>query len=87
MKLKPASKNINDLWNDAKKRCYIGDEEVRMAKELGISPHSLIKNIPSKSETWKAPIKYWLHCLYEKRQKDAEQKTKRKAKNAENKIA
>lgn len=83
MKLKSASKNTNDLWNEAKKRCHIGDEEVRIAKELGISPRSLIKNIPSKSEPWKAPIKDWLHCLYEKKQKKTEQKAKRKAKNAE----
>ena len=79
MKLKTASKNIHDLWNEAKIRCHIGDEEVRIAKELGISPRSLIKNIPSKYEPWKAPIKDWLLCLYEKKQK----KAKRKAKNAE----
>ena len=34
MKLKTALKNINDLWNEAKKRCHIGDEEVKIAKEL-----------------------------------------------------
>lgn len=83
MNLKRASKNIDDLWNEAKRRCRIGEEEVRIAKELGISPRSLIKNIPSKSESWKAPIKDWLHSLYEKRQKKVEQKAKRKAKNAE----
>ena len=40
---------------------------------------TLSKNIPSKSEPWKAPIKDWLHSLYEKKQK----KAKRKAKKAE----
>lgn len=33
----------------------IGDEEIRMAKEMGLNPKSLIKNIPNKSEMWKAP--------------------------------
>jgi hypothetical protein len=34
-------------WKAAKKRCRLNDEEVRMAKELGIGPRRLIKNIPS----------------------------------------
>ncbi len=80
MKLKTASKNIDELWNEAKRRCHIGDEEVRIAKELGISPRSLINNIPSKSEAWKAPIKDWLLGLYEKKQRKAERKAKTKHK-------
>lgn len=46
-----------ELWNEAKKKCRIGEEEIRMAKEMGLNPKSLIKNIPSKSEMWKAPVK------------------------------
>jgi len=37
-------------WKTVKKRCLLNDEEVNMAKELGISPRSLIKNIPSPSQ-------------------------------------
>ncbi len=40
-----------------------------MAKELGLNPRSLIKNIPSKSQQWKAPVKYWIQDLHEKRQR------------------
>ena len=43
-----------ELWDEAKKKCRIGDEEIRMAKEMGLNPKSLIKNIPNKSEMWKA---------------------------------
>lgn len=46
-----------ELWDEAKKKCRIGDEEIRMAKEMGLNPKSLIKNIPNKSEMWKAPRK------------------------------
>ena len=38
-----------------------------MAKELGLKPRILIKNIPSKNQQWKAPVKYWIRDLYEKR--------------------
>ena len=53
-----------ELWDEAKKRCHIGDEEIRMAKEMGLNPKSLIKNIPNKSEQWKAPVKDWIHDMY-----------------------
>jgi hypothetical protein len=38
-----------------------------MAKELGFQPKSLIKNIPSPSQPWKAPVKDWIRELYEKK--------------------
>lgn len=55
------------LWAEAKRRCRLSDEAVRMAKELGLSPRSLIKNIPSSSEPWKAPVEDWVRDIYEKR--------------------
>jgi hypothetical protein len=54
-------------WKAAKKRCRLNDEEVRMAKELGIGPPSLIKNIPSPSQRWKLPAKEWVRNLYSKK--------------------
>ena len=68
-----------ELWDEAKKRCHIGDEEIRMAKEMGLNPKSLIKNIPNKSEQWKAPVKDWIHDMYDKRQRKSRQKEKRRA--------
>ena len=66
------------MWQEAKKRCRLNDEDIALAKRLGLNPRSLIKNIPSKSEPWKAPVKDWLHEIDEKRQKKAEQKQRRK---------
>lgn len=49
--------------------------------EMGLNPKSLIKNIPNKKEMWKAPVKDWIHDMYEKRQRKSEQKAKRKKEN------
>ena len=35
------------LWDEAKRKCRLGEEEIRMAKEMGINPKSLIRNISS----------------------------------------
>lgn len=68
-----------ELWDEAKKKCRIGDEEIRMAKEMGLNPKSLIKNIPNKGEMWKAPVKDWIHDMYDKKAEKiaAEGKTER----------
>lgn len=38
-----------------------------MAKELGMTPMSLIKNIPAKDQQWKAPVKVWVRDLYDEK--------------------
>jgi hypothetical protein len=55
-------------WAEAKRRCRLNDESIQMAKELGLSPRSLIKNIPHAREPWKAPVKDWIQHLYQKHQ-------------------
>ena len=57
------------LWQEAKKKCRLNDEDIARAKRLGLNPKSLIKNIPSHSESWKAPVKEWLIEIEEKRSK------------------
>jgi len=52
-----------ELWEKAKRKCRIGEEEIRMAKEMGLNPQSLIKNIPNKKEMWKAPVKDWIETF------------------------
>lgn len=37
-----------ELWDEAEKKCHIGDEEIRMAKEMGLNPKSLIKKYPKQ---------------------------------------
>ena len=72
----------NELWAEAKKKCRLNAEEIGIAKELGINPRSLIKNIPSPSQQWKAPVGVWLRELKEKRLKKAARKAKNKQKSA-----
>jgi hypothetical protein len=69
------------MWAEAKKKCRLNSEDIALAKRLGLNPRSLIKNIPNKSEPWKAPVKDWLREIDEKRQKKSAQKQKRKAKS------
>jgi len=73
----------NPTWAKAQKLCRLNAEDVRMAKELGLNPRSLMKNIPSKDEQWKAPVKYWIRDLYEKKKAKAAKKARRKAQAAE----
>lgn len=70
----------DDLWQDAKQKCRLNTEDLQLAKDLVLNPKSLIKNIPSKSEPWKASVSVWLHAMDDKRKKKSAQKQKRKEK-------
>lgn len=63
-----------ELWNEAKKKCRLNNDDIRVAKEMGLNPKSLIKNIPNKKEQWKAPVKVWIREMYEERQEKARRK-------------
>ena len=66
--VKKKPKNKKDvLWAEAKCRCRLSAEDIRMAKEMGLNPRSLIKNIPSKTQPWKSPVQIWIRDMYEKR--------------------
>lgn len=54
-------------WTDAQRRCRLSDAALAMAKELGLAPHSLVKNIPNRSEPWKAPVEEWVRRLHEEK--------------------
>lgn len=62
------------LWSEAKRRCRLNNEDIRIAKEMGLNPRSLIKNIPSKTEQWKLSVKDWIREMYRKRQEKAARK-------------
>jgi hypothetical protein len=64
-------------WAEAKRRCRLDDETVRMAREMGLNPGSLIKNIPAPSEPWKAPVRDWIRRMYEKRARKSAAKAAR----------
>ena len=54
-------------WAKAKEVCRLNMEAIAMAKALGMTPKSLMKNQPSPQQRWKLPVKLWIRELYEKR--------------------
>lgn len=64
--MKQMAKSKSD-WAEAKKRCRLNQADIQMAKELGMTPKSLLKNIPSPNQQWKAPVKLWIRELYDKK--------------------
>lgn len=56
-------------WAKAKRVCRLNMEDIRKAKELGLSPRKLMKNVPSPTQQWKLPVKLWIQELYEKRER------------------
>jgi hypothetical protein len=62
-----AAKWNSQAWAEAKKRCHLNEADIQMAKELGMTPKSLIKNIPAPNQQWKAPVKVWIRDLYEEK--------------------
>ncbi|SEN02297.1 hypothetical protein SAMN05192533_10879 [Mesobacillus persicus] len=61
------NKKNQEAWKDAKKRCQLNEADLQMAKELGLTPRSLLKNIPTPDQKWKAPVKWWVRGLYEEK--------------------
>ena len=70
----------DDLWKKAKSKCRLNNEDIERAKRLGLNPKSLMKNVPSPSQQWKAPVSVWLKEIEDKRQKKSDQKKRRKEK-------
>ena len=56
-------------WARAKRLCRLNQNDVRMAQALGLKPRALIKNIPSPTQPWKAPVKIWIRELYAKKRR------------------
>lgn len=69
-----------ELWQEAKKKCRLNDNDIQKAKKMGLNPKSLIKNIPNKNEQWKVPVKDWINDMYEKRKQKMEKKQNEKRK-------
>ena len=58
-------KNTDAAWAEAKKRCRLNQADIQMAKELGMTPKGLLKNIPAPNQQWKAPVNVWIRDLAE----------------------
>ncbi len=62
-----AKNKNNPMWAEAKKKCRLNTTTVEMAREMGLNPKSLIKNIPNSKQQWKAPVHVWIQEMYEER--------------------
>jgi len=60
-------KYTDEMWKEAKKKARLNDQTIQMAKELELSPKSIIKNIPNKNQRWKSPVHEWIRDMYEDR--------------------
>ena len=69
---------LDKTWAEAARRCRLSPADVRMAKELGFKPRSLLKNQPSPQQPWKAPVAEWVRDLYAKRQRRSGQRRQRR---------
>ncbi len=58
-------------WDEAKQLCQLSDETIKMAKELRLSPGTLIKTLEISQQPGKLSVESWVHGLY-KKQKPAE---------------
>ncbi|SCZ08527.1 hypothetical protein [Alkaliphilus peptidifermentans] len=73
----------NQIWIEAKKKCRLNEDTIRMAKEMGLNPKSLMKNIPNEKQKWKAPVHIWIQEMYKKRKEKAAKKAMLKYKENE----
>ena len=73
---------MDKAWAEAARRCRLSPTDIRMAKELGFKPRSLLKNVPSPQQPWKAPVAEWVRELYAKRQRRSEQRRRRREQEA-----
>ncbi len=55
------------IWIDARKRFYLSDMQVQMARELGLNPKKFGKLANHKQEPWKEPLPDYIETLYYKR--------------------
>ena len=54
-------------WPEAKRLCWLNQNDVEMAKRLGFRPETLIRAIPSPKQGWKLPVNEWGRELYRER--------------------
>ena len=69
---------MDQAWAEAARRYRLSPDDVRMARELGFKPRSLLNNIRTGAQPWKAPVAVWVRDLYEKRQLRTEQRRRRR---------
>jgi len=61
-KKKPSSKYLP--WIDAQRRFHLTDEQILMARELGMNPKKFGSLADYKQEPWKSPLPVFIEELY-----------------------
>jgi hypothetical protein len=51
-------------WPEAKKLCRLNQDDIVMAKRLGLRPDTLVRARPNPGQKWKLPVKGWIHELH-----------------------
>ena len=51
-------------WIEARKRFHLSDEQVQMARELGLNPKKFGKLANHEQEPWKMPLPEFIRHLY-----------------------
>lgn len=67
MSKKPNSQSKYQPWIDAQRRYRLSDEQILMARELGMNPKKFGSLANHKQEPWKSPLPEFIEEIYEKR--------------------
>lgn len=67
------------LWEECRAKFSLSDEDIRKAKELGLTPEYLISLPVRPSEKWKKSPRIWINDLYKKRIERLAKKARAKA--------
>jgi len=78
MRKKKPGNRLDPEWEEAKRLCRLSEADVRKAKEVGLKPRSILKNRPSKSQPWKAPVPIWIGQLHDRMLARSARKRERK---------
>jgi len=70
--------NKNEDWMTAKRKYRLTDDQIQMARELGMNPRKFGSLANHKQEKWKAPLAEFIEELYFKRFKKGQPGTIRK---------
>ena len=55
------------VWIEARRRYYLSDAQIQMARELGLNPRKFGKYANEKQEPWKKPLPEFIEEIYFKR--------------------
>jgi hypothetical protein len=62
-----AKSRHDDIWAEARKKFRLSDEQITMAKALGLNPKKFGSLANHRQEPWKAPLGDFIEDIYQKR--------------------